>query len=106
MVKKITPTPKSMKALREDGWHVEVVEHWIPRINIRRDLFGFADLLAIRTGDRPRLVQVTTSGVAARIKKIHASPLLPLVLEHFDIEVHGWTKWADGKYHQRIETIS
>jgi hypothetical protein len=101
----MTPTARSLKQLREDGWHAEVVERWIPGANIRKDLFGFADVLCVRHGSRPCLVQVTASAVADRVKKVRASPLLALALEHFDIEVHGWRKNAKGRWTQRVETI-
>ena len=48
----------------------DVVERWIPGANIRRDLFGIADLLCIKEGSKPLLVQVTSTGVSTRIKKI------------------------------------
>jgi carbonic anhydrase len=52
-------------------------------------------------------VQVTSSGVAARIKKIQESDTVPRVREAgIRIEVHGWTKRANGKYALRVEDIS
>jgi hypothetical protein len=101
----MTPTARSLKQLRGDGWHAEVVERWIPGANIRKDLFGFADLLCVRNSVRPLLVQVTASAVADRIAKVRASPLLDLALEHFDIEVHGWRKNAKGRWTQRVVSI-
>jgi len=52
---------------------VDDVERWIPGARIRRDLFGFADLIAFNATD-VLLVQVTTgSNTRAREKKILAS---------------------------------
>jgi hypothetical protein len=83
--------------MRELGYHVEKTEQWIPGANIRKDLFGFGDLLCIHT-DRYMpmvIVQATSSSnVAARVKKIHDSPLLPIVLNHFKVVVHG--TYPDG----------
>lgn len=102
----MTPTQRSLKVLRDDGYICEVVERWLPGINCRRDLFNMADILAIKAGARPLLVQVTAAGVAARVAKIRNSELLGAVIEHFDIEVHGWRKSArNGRYVQRIITI-
>jgi hypothetical protein len=44
----MTPTQRSLKALRELGYLVEVVEKWNSFTRTRKDLWGWADLLAIR----------------------------------------------------------
>jgi hypothetical protein len=48
-----------------------VVEKWIPQANVHRDLFGFADVLAVHPGRREfLLVQATTvDHVAHRLAK-------------------------------------
>lgn len=90
----MTPTQRSLKQLRADGYFVAVVERWNPHVRIRQDLFGFADLLAFR-GDEVLLVQTTSgSNVAARLAKIAA---LPIATEWANgsnrrIVVHGWRK--------------
>ena len=102
----MSPTSRSLKALRNDGWTVDIVERWIPGARIRKDLFNMADLLAIKSGRKPLLVQVTSSRVAERVRKIQASEIHGLVTEIFDIEVHGWTKRANGRYKCRIVSIT
>lgn len=102
----MSPTQRSLKALRADGWYCEIVEHWNHFTKRRHDLFGFVDILCLKEGTRPLLVQVTSTGVSARVQKVAASPLLPLVRLSFDIEVHGWRKNSKGRYVQRIETIA
>lgn len=64
----MTPTQRSLCKLRADGWLVAVVERWNPYARVRQDLFGFADLLAIK-GNEVLAVQ-TTSGdhVAHRLQ--------------------------------------
>ncbi len=102
----MTPTQRSLKALRAEGWLCDVVERWVPGANIRRDLFNMADLLAVKPGEKPLLVQVTSSNVAARVAKIHANQHLDTVRDSFAIEVHGWRKSAkNGRYVQRIVSI-
>lgn len=56
----MTPTQRSLKQLRLAGWLCAVTERWNPHVKIRQDLFGFADLIAVK-GDECRLIQ-TTSG--------------------------------------------
>jgi hypothetical protein len=65
----MTPTQRSLKALRELGYLVEVVEKWNSFTRTRKDLWGWADLLAIRRGE-VLAVQVTAQAVANRVQKV------------------------------------
>jgi len=87
-----SPTRLSLKLLRKEGWHVEVVERWNPHARIRNDLFGFADLIAIRDAHPPMLVQVTTStNFQARRRKILAEQRALIWLHSSGtILLHGW----------------
>lgn len=91
----MSPTERSLRHLRESGWHVCVVEKWIPQIKRRKDAFGFGDLLCAKPNGKPTLVQ-TTSGdnVAARIHKARekAGPLVAWLLSGGALVVHGWAK--------------
>jgi hypothetical protein len=101
-----SPTQRSLEYLREQGYHCEVVEKWNPWKRVRQDLWGWCDILAIRR-DEVLAVQVTAAGVAARIKKIQESDTIARVREAgIRVEVHGWTKRANGKYALRVEDIS
>jgi hypothetical protein len=101
-----SPTQRSLEYLREQGYHCEVVETWNPWKRVRQDLWGWCDILAIRR-DEVLAVQVTAAGVAARIKKIQESDTIARVREAgIRVEVHGWTKRANGKYVLRMEDIS
>ena len=104
---RLTPTQRSLKYLRDMGYHVEIVEHWNHFARQRKDLWGFADLLAIRPGE-VLAVQVTSgSNVSARVKKIAEHENTPLVREAgIRIEVQGWTKKKDGKYQIRVIDLS
>ena len=102
----MTPTQRSLKYLREQGYTVAITERWNPFARIRQDLFGFIDLLAIKPGET-LAVQTTSSGVSTRLKKIAESPLLPKVREAgWKIHVHGHRKNSKGKYVMRIVDIS
>ena len=103
-----SPTQLTLKALRDEGWHAEICERWIPGANIRKDLWGFADILCLRAGSVPLAVQCTSaSNVAARIKKITESPLLALVrASNIAIEVWGWRKGKDGKWIKTVKDLS
>jgi hypothetical protein len=89
-----SPVQMSLGLLRLHGFTVDVTEHWNSFAKRRQDLFGFADLLAIR-GSVTGAVQCTTgSNVAARVRKIRSLPAARAWLEGGTrrIEVHGWVK--------------
>ena len=103
---KASPTQRSLEYLRDQGYLCAIVEHWNPFARIRQDLWGWADILAIRK-DEVLAVQVTASAVSDRIKKIEAAPTLGIVREAgIRIEVHGWRKNSAGKYVMRIVDMS
>lgn len=90
----MSPTQRSLKKLRGEGWLVHITERWNPFAKIRQDMFGFIDLLAIR-GDVTLAVQTTSgSNVAARVEKIRSLQSHAVWLEspNRKIVVHGWRK--------------
>jgi len=102
----MSPTQRSLKYLRDEGYLVAIVEHWQPFARIRKDLWGWADLLAIKRGE-VLAVQVTSEGVANRVAKITNSETIGRVREAgIRVEVHGWRKNAKGRYIQRIVDLS
>lgn len=102
----MTPTQRSLAYLRDEGYLVEVVEKWNSFTRTRKDLWGWADLLAIRRGE-VLAVQVTSEGVANRVKKVTDSETIGRVREAgVRVEVHGWRKNVKGRYVQRIVDLS
>jgi hypothetical protein len=96
----MSPTQRSLKKLRAEGWTCAIVERWNPWAKVRSDLFGFIDILAM-SGDCLLAIQ-TTSGdnVSKRIDKIKTAQAASLWLESPSrkIIVHGWRKiGARGK---------
>lgn len=102
---KASPTARSLKHLREQGWTAQVVERWIPGANLRKDLFGGIDIVALRKqylGNNQNItvhngclgVQSTSdSNVSARREKLLAIPELKLWLECGNrLVIHGWAK--------------
>ena len=104
----MTPTQRSLKALRELGYLVEVVEKWNSFTRTRKDLWVWADLLAIRRGEVLAVgVQVTAQAVANRVSKVTDSETIGRVREAgIRIEIHGWRKNAKGRYVQRVVDLS
>jgi hypothetical protein len=79
--------------LKSEGWAVGKVEQTIPKTFIKRDLFGFLDLIAIKPGEPVLGVQVTSgSNVSARVQKINELEASAIWREVARLEVHGWRK--------------
>jgi len=103
---KSSPTQRSLEYLRKQGYFCAIVEKWNSFTKQRQDLWGWCDILAIRENE-VLAVQVTSTGVAERIKKIQESPTVALVRKAgIRIEVHGWRKNVKGRYVLRVEDIS
>jgi hypothetical protein len=101
----MTPTARSLLLLRREGYIAAPVERWLPHVHCRRDLFGFADVLAFHPRDRLfLLVQATTAAhVADRLAKARARPALALWLRAGGaFEVHGWAKRGDRWHVKRV----
>jgi hypothetical protein len=89
----VTPTARSLKLLRDAGYIAAVVEAWLPYAGVRRDAFGFGDVLAAHPGAQSiLLVQATTlDHVGARLTKARARAELAVWLAAGGaFEVHGW----------------
>lgn len=90
----MSPTQRSLKLMRAEGWFCEVVEHWNHWVHRRQDLFGYADLLCLKDNDTITVQTTSGSNVSARLTKIAACPgaLVWLQSPTRRIEVHGWRK--------------
>jgi hypothetical protein len=107
--KRISPTKRSLDRLRAAGYQTAVTEKWNPHAEIRQDLFGWCDLVAIRA-DKPGVLGVQTTTVshqANRLSKLVAIPAVRTwLLAGNRVEVHGW-KRRRGRWDvtRRVVTI-
>jgi hypothetical protein len=88
----------SLDYLKERDYITEKVEQWIPRTSIRKDLFGFGDIVAIREDVKGVIaVQSTTiSGLQAHCDKAMeecGKALYTWLTAGNQFIIHGW----DGK---------
>lgn len=89
------PTQRTMKELKSMGFTSAIVEHFNPWVRRRQDLFGFADILAVREGVGVLLIQTTSESGnhAARRTKIIAEPRAAACLAAgARIEIWSWSK--------------
>lgn len=104
----MTPTQRSLKALRERGYHAAVVERWNQFAGIRQDLFGWIDLVGTHPSEPGVLGVQTTTGdhAAERVAKARGNPaLLSWLLANGRLAVWAWSKRcgmrADGRKSKR-----
>jgi hypothetical protein len=91
---KTSPTQRTLAALKAEGFTAAIVEKWNPHARIRQDLFGIGDVLAIRPGELPLLVQCTAGSChAARVGKAIATRALSVwLLANGRFEIWSWAK--------------
>lgn len=83
----MTPTQRTLKLFRDQGWTCCVVEKWNRFARVRQDAFGFGDILCFREpfklppvdhgpqGKGVALIQATTrEHESDRVKKVTESP--------------------------------
>lgn len=109
----MSPTARTLHLLRREGYLPAVVERWLPGANVRQDLWGFGDVLAVHPVARAFLiVQATTlPNIASRLNKARALPALAAWLQAGGaFEVHGWVKcngrWTAKRVAVRAEDLA
>jgi len=93
--------------MRKRGYLAQVTEHWVPVVRIRRDLFGFIDVLCVSPAGVVGVQATSGSNVASRVSKIAEHPNTPMVRQAgIRILVHGWRKAANGRWQLREVDVS
>lgn len=94
-----SPTQRSLKLMRDQGYLCEITERWNPFAKIRQDLFNFVDILCVKDGKTVAVQTTSYSNMSARIKKIQELDTYPIVQSAgWEIVVHGWKKDKSGKW--------
>lgn len=66
----MSPTQRTLRALRARGLPAAVVEHWNPHARVRQDLFGIIDILALDPARGVVGIQCTGPNLASRVTKL------------------------------------
>lgn len=107
MKSKTSPTQRTLKLMRERGYHCAVVERWNPHAKLRVDLFGFIDIMCLGDGEVVGVQATSYSNASARITKIQEHDNVAAVRKAgIKILVHGWKKNKAGKWEVREVDIS
>lgn len=103
-----SPTSRTLKHLRDAGYQAQVVEHWVPGANVKRDLFGFIDVLGIHeeTGEVLAVQTTSYSNMASRARKIAESDKVATVRKAgWAIHIHGWRK-VGNRWQVKVKDVS
>lgn len=93
-----SPTQRTLKKLKDEGYVAAIVERWNPFARIRQDLYCFVDVLGLKDGETLAVQTTTQAHQAERIKKIKAHPNYKVLKKaSWTIHVHGWRKLKKGK---------
>lgn len=100
----ITPTERSLRHFREQGYIIDVVERFIPRSIIRRDYLGLIDAIAFHP-DKPGVIGVQMTdytSMSKHVAKAKASANLEPWLRTGDRKfvIQAWRK-EDGRLTER-----
>lgn len=117
----MTPSARSTELLRKVGAIVWTVESWLTfperkfgkptgkTIRIRKDCWGFADLLSANPRSKViTLIQVTDrSDHAKRLGKVIAAPeALTWLKAGGRIQVHSWGKMASKRWECKVSEVT
>lgn len=102
-----SPTTRSLKYLRDQGYLSQVVEKWIPQAGKRVDLFGFIDILALKGGEVLGVQTTSASNLSARVKKIQEHENVGVVRDAgIAIHCHGWRKNSKNRWVITVRDLS
>jgi hypothetical protein len=88
-----SPTARTLAKLKAEGYLAEVTEKWIPGARIRKDLWGWCDVLGIREGETLAVQATSYANVSARVKKIQDSETIGVARSAgWRVVVWGWYK--------------
>lgn len=97
-----SPTARTLAECRKRGWSAYVCEKWIPGANVRKDAFGFGDVLVMDGEPGSMLIQATVTGsMSSRVTKIKTFCLDDAkrwLKAGNRIEVWGWAKNKRGRW--------
>ena len=93
----MTPTQRTLKAMREQGRVCGIVEKYnafVGKFGIRQDLFGFIDIIAIDPVQGIIAIQSCGQDFAGHINKIQEERNEACFewLKHAPVELWGWRK--------------
>lgn len=101
-----SPTQLTIKHLKKRGYETAIVEHWNHFSCIRKDLFGFIDVVALGNMETLAVQTTSRSNMSARRRKILSLATHRRVIEAgWTVVIHGWAK-KGNRWELKEETVS
>lgn len=101
----MSPCARSLRFMRENGYHPDVCEHYNFYTRRRHDLFGILDIVAIKKGETVGVQATSKSNMSSRRNKIKASGVLQSLRDAgWKIQIHGWFK-KNNRWQVKTETL-
>lgn len=106
MAKRYPYTRKTLELLRDQGYKVGIVEKVIPRVFIKKDLFGIIDIIAIKPGEIIGVQSTSWNKRLEHLATIRCSEnTVPWLESGAKLLLVSWKKRRCGKIH-RYEPIT
>jgi len=106
----MTPTARTLKRLRDQGYMAEVVEKYNQFSRTRKDLFGYIDVVAIDPACTLGVQSTSRGNISSRKKKIltecRDAAQAWLAGPARRIEIWGWGKNKKGRWECRVVEIT
>lgn len=101
----MSPTARTLKMLREQGWMCDVVEKWNAYAKVRIDLFGVIDIVAICGGVTAGIQATSGSNHSARRRKIEGEVKAKRWQEAGnELWIVSWSK-KENRWRPRVEFL-
>ena len=99
-----SPTQLSLAWLRKEGYLAEVVEKWIPGANIRKDLWGWCDIVALKDEETVAVQSTSWDNISSRVRKVGESETICAVRKaNWTVWVIGWKKKDNRWVHKLVD---
>ena len=93
--------------MREQGYTVDIAEHWQAFARKRKDLFTVIDLVCLGDNETVGVQTTSLANVSARVKKITECEYLGALRKAgWRLVVQGWGKDSKGKVRLREVDVS
>jgi hypothetical protein len=98
---------KTYEHYKSLGYEVHRVDYYDARFQRQHDLLGFADMMALKPGSPPLLIQLTSrDNISSRVNKIKELKSHRTWLQTGgQIHVIGWRKLANGRFEPKTIPI-
>lgn len=98
-----SPTQRTLKYYRDQGYLCGIVEKFNPHAKIRQDLFGVCDIVAVGKNETLCVQATSDTNLATRVTKLQGHDNTPVLKENgWKVVCIGWKKRPQEKGSNRL----